>query len=56
MNKKVIQNRSKEILLTVNGRFLRMSKDRLARECSKLDPAFEKALAEEWIHSELPEC
>jgi hypothetical protein len=37
----------------------RLEHDRLARECAKLDPAFEKALAEEGLSEDLatwPEC
>ena len=33
----------------------RIEKSRLARECAKLDPAFEKALAEEELSEELKE-
>ena len=56
VNRKVIQNRNKAILITVKEKFMRMSKKRLARDCSKFDPTFEKALADEWIYSELLEC
>ena len=33
----------------------RVDQNRLARECEKLDPAFEKALAEEGLSEELTE-
>ena len=31
----------------------RLERDRLARECAKLDPAFEKTLAEEGLSEDL---
>ncbi len=34
------------------GKLARMDKNRLARECAKLDPRFELTLAEEGIHME----
>ncbi len=36
-------------------KLLRIERSRLAQECAKLDPAFEKALAEEGLSEELKE-
>jgi metal-responsive CopG/Arc/MetJ family transcriptional regulator len=43
------RNRSKAIQEAVQEKLVRLERSRLARECAKLDPAFEKALAEEGI-------
>ena len=48
-------NRSKAIQAAVQEKLSRLGKGRLARECAKLDPAFEKSLAEEGISGELKE-
>ena len=48
-------NRSKAIQEAVEEKLERISHGRLARECAKLDPAFEKALAEEGLGEELGE-
>ena len=48
-------NRSKAIQEAVVEKLERISHDRLARECGKLDPGFEKALAEEGLSGELGE-
>lgn len=45
----VFPNRSKAIQEAVQDKIKRLEKTRLARECSKLDPSYEKALAEEGI-------
>lgn len=42
-------NRSQAIESAVAEKLARMAKTRLARECSKLEPAEEKALAEEGL-------
>jgi metal-responsive CopG/Arc/MetJ family transcriptional regulator len=47
VNEHVFQNRSQAIQEAVSEKLLRMKHSRLTMECSKLDPAFEKALAEE---------
>ena len=51
----VFPNRSQAIQEAVDEKLTRLSHSRLARECAKLDPDFEKALAEEGISKELAE-
>ena len=48
-------NRSKAIQEAVAEKLTRMEKSRLAQECAKLDPDFERSLAEEGFTSELEE-
>ncbi|MGH7960528.1 MAG: CopG family ribbon-helix-helix protein [Candidatus Binatia bacterium] len=43
----VFPNRSQAIQEAVEEKLVRLDGSRLARECAKLNPAFEKALAEE---------
>ncbi len=43
----VFPNRSQAIQVAVREKLARLEQGRLARECAKLDPAFEKTLAEE---------
>lgn len=47
--KKVFPNRSRAIQAAVAEKLARMERGRLASECAKLDPKFERALAEEGI-------
>jgi metal-responsive CopG/Arc/MetJ family transcriptional regulator len=42
-------SRSQAIEEAVEEKLARLERSRLARECAKLDPAFEKALAEEGL-------
>jgi len=49
----VFRNRSQAIQAAVREKLERIDRTRLARECSKLDPALEKALAEEGLSEEL---
>lgn len=51
----VFPNRSLAIQEAVDEKLTRLSRSRLARECANLDPAFEKALAEDGIGEELAE-
>lgn len=51
----IFPNRSKAIQEAVREKLSRMEKSRLAQECSKLDPKFEQALAEEGFTLELEE-
>lgn len=44
---KVFRNRSQAIQAAVKEKIERMEHGRLARECMKLDPHFEQAMAEE---------
>lgn len=52
---RVFPNRSRAIQEAVSEKLSRLEHSRLARECAKLDPAFEKALAEEGLSEELSE-
>jgi metal-responsive CopG/Arc/MetJ family transcriptional regulator len=45
----VFPSRSQAIQVAVEEKLTRLEQDRLARECAKLDPAFEKALTEEGL-------
>lgn len=51
----VFPNRSRAIQGAVQEKLERMERSRLARECAKLDPDFEKAMAEEGLSEELSE-
>lgn len=46
-------NRSKAIEQAVKEKLERLDRSRLARECAKLDPAFEKALADEGLYRQM---
>ena len=49
----VFPNRSQAIQQAVEEKIARLEGSRLARECAKLDPALEKALAEDGLSEEL---
>lgn len=51
----IFPNRSQAIQVAVDEKLKRLEGSRLARECAKLDPTFEKALAEEGLSEELSE-
>jgi len=51
--KKAFANRSRAIEAAVEEKLQRLDRVHLARECSKLDPAYEKELAEEGFSEEL---
>jgi metal-responsive CopG/Arc/MetJ family transcriptional regulator len=51
----VFPNRSKAIQEAVQDKINRLEKTRLARECMKLNPSYEKALAEEGISEDVTE-
>lgn len=53
VSSKVFPNRSKAIQEAIQEKLTRVNKSRLARECAKLDPKFEKALAEEGISQDV---
>ena len=55
VQKRVFPNRSQAIEQVVAEKLDRLEKSRLAQECAKLDPAFEKALAEEGLSKNLAE-
>jgi Arc/MetJ-type ribon-helix-helix transcriptional regulator len=52
---KVFPNRSQAIQAALKDKLSRLQHRRLAAECSKLDPQFEKALAEEGIAEDISE-
>ena len=49
VQKQVFPNRSQAIQEAVAEKLARLERSRLAQECAKLDPVFEKALAEEGL-------
>ena len=49
----IYPSRSRAIQEALEERLNRLSRDRLSRECAKLDPAYESALAEEGMVSEV---
>jgi len=49
----VYPSRSRAIQEALEERLARISRDRLARECAKLDPGYESELAEEGMVSEV---
>lgn len=55
VSSKVFPNRSKAIQEAVQEKLSRVNRSRLARECAKLDPAFEKALADEGLTQDVGE-
>ena len=55
VKEQVFPNRSRAIEEAVKEKLARLERSRLARECAKLDPAFEKALAEEGLSEDLAE-
>lgn len=55
VKKHIFENRSQAVQEAVREKLERMDRSRLARECAKLNPAFEKEIAEEGISGELSE-
>jgi len=55
VKKRVFPNRSQVVEEAVAEKLARLEKSRLAQECAKLDPVFEKALAEEGLSQDLAE-
>lgn len=56
---RAFRSRSQAVQVAVLEKLDRLERRRLARECAKLDPAVERALAEEGMAEELsrwPEC
>ena len=51
--RRVFPNRSRAVEMALREKLERLSHTRLARECAALDPAFEKAMAEEGIGEDL---
>lgn len=55
VKKRVFPSRSQAIEEAVVEKLARLEKSRLAQECARLDPTFEKALAEEGLSQDLKE-
>ncbi len=55
VRKRVFPSRSRAIQEAVEEKLKRLERDRLARECAKLDADFERSLAEEGLSEELNE-
>ncbi len=53
VKERVFLNRSKAIQDAVEEKLEKLERNRLARECAKLDPGAEKAMAEEGMDEEL---
>jgi Arc/MetJ-type ribon-helix-helix transcriptional regulator len=53
VSRKVFPNRSRAIQEAVQEKLERLERSRLAEECAKLDPDFEKSMAEEGMTEEL---
>ncbi len=53
VQERVFPSRSRAIQDAVQEKLERLEGGRLARECAKLDPQFEKAMAEEGMSEEL---
>jgi metal-responsive CopG/Arc/MetJ family transcriptional regulator len=49
----VFPNRSRVIQQAVEEKVAKLESNRLVRECAKLDPDFEKAMAEEGLSNEV---
>lgn len=55
VRKQVFPSRSQAVQEAVEEKLARLERSRLAQECAKLDPVFEKALAEEGLSEDLSE-
>jgi metal-responsive CopG/Arc/MetJ family transcriptional regulator len=55
VSSKVFPNRSKAIQEAIKGKLSRVNRSCLARECAKLYPSVEKAIAEEGFSREIEE-
>ena len=53
IGKRIFQNRSQAIQEAVAEKLKRLKRSRLAKECTKLDITFEKAMAEEGLTEDL---
>ena len=53
VSKEVFPNRSKAVQEALREKLARLRRTRLARECAKLNPSEEKAMAEEGMNQEL---
>ena len=55
VKKRMFPNRSRAIQVAVKEKLARLDHSILARECAKLDPEYEKALADEGLSEDLSE-
>ena len=55
VKKRIFPNRSRAIQEAVKEKLDRLNHSLLAQECAKLDPEYEKALAEEGLKEDLSE-
>ena len=55
VQRKVFSNRSRAVQEAVQEKLERMERSRLAEECAKLEPAFERAMAEEGLSEDVAE-
>lgn len=55
ITEKVFSNRSRAIQEAVTEKLRKMERGRLTRECDKLNPKFEMALAEEGLSEDMSE-
>jgi len=55
VSKHIFQNRSQAVQEAVGDKLQRIKRSRLSKECAKLDPVFEKAMAEEGLNADLTE-
>lgn len=55
VQRKVFSNRSRAVQEAVQEKLERMDRSRLAEECAKLEPAFERAMAEEGLSEDVAE-
>ena len=55
VEQKAFPNRSKAIQEAVEEKLVKFDRGRLIRECQKLDPQFEQAMAEEGLSVEVQE-
>jgi len=53
VKRRLFPNRSLAIENAIEEKLRRMERSRLARECAKLDPDFEKAMADEGLTEDL---
>ncbi len=55
VGKNVFQSRSQAVQEAVGDKLQRIKRSRLSKECTKLDPAFERAIAEEGLSKDIVE-
>lgn len=53
VKKHVFQNRSQAVQEAVGDKLQRIKRSRLSKECARIDPVFEKAMAEEGLNEDI---